>query len=206
MNEPPVSRGFRGKQRSEDHAARTPPGQHLVNDFPVLSAGATPRIDLLKWRFALRDSDNKFAEWDWEQFNALPQTRLKTDIHCVTTWSKLDTEWEGVTFDDLLEAAGLDEAPTGFAMMHCYGGYTTNVPVEDMLDGKAMVATKFGGEPLDPEHGGPARLVVPHLYFWKSAKWISSIEFIEADQPGFWEELGYHMYGDPWREQRYAGD
>lgn len=206
MNEPPVSRGFRGRQRSSDHAARTPPGQHLVNDFPVLSAGPTPRIDLVKWRFALTCGHNKFAEWTWEQFNALPRTRLKTDIHCVTTWSKLDTEWEGVTFDDLLQAAGLDEPPAAFTMQHCYGGYTTNVPVEDLLDGKAMVATKFGGEPLDPEHGGPARMVVPHLYFWKSAKWISSIEFIEADRPGFWEELGYHIYGDPWREQRYAGD
>lgn len=206
MNEPPVARGFRGKQRSSDYAARTPPGQHLVNDFPVLSAGPTPRIDLLKWRFALTDGHNKFAEWDWQQFNTLPQTRLKTDIHCVTTWSKLDTEWVGVTFDDLLEAAGLDEPPAAFTLMHCYGGYTTNVPVEDMLEGKAMIATKFGGEPLDPEHGGPARLVVPHLYFWKSAKWISGIEFVDADQPGFWEELGYHIYGDPWREQRYAGD
>jgi DMSO/TMAO reductase YedYZ molybdopterin-dependent catalytic subunit len=206
MSEPPVSRGFRGKQRSSDQAARTPPGQHLVNDFPVLSAGPTPRIDLVKWRFALTDGHNKFAEWDWQQFNALPQTKLKTDIHCVTTWSKLDTEWQGVTFDDLLVAAGLDEPPTAFTMQHSYGGYTTNVPVEDLLDGKAMIATKFGGEPLDPEHGGPARMVVPHLYFWKSAKWISSIEFIDADQPGFWEELGYHIYGDPWREQRYAGD
>ena len=206
MSEPPVSRGFRGKQRSSDHAARTPPGQHLVNDFPVLSAGPTPRIDLGKWRFALTDGHNKFAEWDWEQFNALPQTKIKTDIHCVTTWSKLDTEWRGVTFDDLLAAAGLDEAPTPFALMHCYGGYTTNVPVEDMLEGKAMVATRFAGEELDPEHGGPARLVVPHLYFWKSAKWIQRIEFTETDTPGFWEELGYHIYGDPWREQRYAGD
>ncbi len=206
MSEPPVSRGFRGKQRSSDHAARTPPGQHLVNDFPVLSAGPTPRIDLVKWRFALTDGHNKFAEWDWEQFNALPQTKIKTDIHCVTTWSKLDTEWRGVTFDDLLAAAGLDEAPTPFALMHCYGGYTTNVPVEDMLEGKAMVATRFAGEELDPEHGGPARLVVPHLYFWKSAKWIQRIEFTETDTPGFWEELGYHIYGDPWREQRYAGD
>jgi DMSO/TMAO reductase YedYZ molybdopterin-dependent catalytic subunit len=206
MNEPPVSRGFRGKQRSSDHAARTPPGQHLVNDFPVLSAGPTPRIDLQKWRFALTDGHNKFAEWDWEQFNALPQTRLKTDIHCVTTWSKLDTQWQGVTFDDLLAAAGLDEPPTEFALMHCYGGYTTNVPVEDMLEGKAMVATLYDGQPLDPEHGGPARLLVPHLYFWKSAKWITSIEFTDTDTPGFWEELGYHIYGDPWREQRYAGD
>lgn len=206
MNEPPVSRGFRGKQRSSDHAARTPPGQHLVNDFPVLSAGPTPRIDLVKWKFSLKDDANSFAEWDWQQFNALPQTKLKTDIHCVTTWSKLDTQWRGVTFDDLLEAAGLDEAPAPFALIHCYGGYTTNVPVEDMIEGKAMIATTYDGAPLDPEHGGPARMLVPHLYFWKSAKWVQSIEFTESDTPGFWEELGYHIYGDPWREQRYAGD
>ncbi len=206
MNEPPVSRGFKGKRRSDDQAARLPPGQHLVTDFPVLSAGPTPRIDLVKWRFSLTDGHNKFAEWDWQQFNALPQTKITRDIHCVTTWSKFDTNWRGVTFDDLLEAAGLDEAPTGYALVHCYGGYTTNVPVEDMIEGKAMVATTFENEPLDPEHGGPARLVVPHLYFWKSAKWITSIEFTDTDTPGFWEELGYNMYGDPWREQRYAGD
>lgn len=204
MSEPPVSRGFRGKQRSSDHAARTPPGQHLVNDFPVLSAGPTPRIDLVKWRFALTDGHNKFAEWDWEQFNALPQTKIKTDIHCVTTWSKLDTEWRGVTFDDLLAAAGLDEAPTPFALMHCYGGYTTNVPVEDMLEGKAMVATRFAGEELDPEHGGPARLVVPHLYFWKSPKWLRRIEFATGDHLGFWELRGYHNHADPWKEERYS--
>ncbi len=206
MNEPPVSRGFRGKQRSSDHAARTPPGQHLVNDFPVLSAGPTPRIDLVKWRFALTDGHNKFAEWDWQQFNALPQTKLKTDIHCVTTWSKLDTEWVGVTFDDLLEAAGLDEPPTGFAMMHCYGGYTTNVPTADLVAGKAIVATMYGGRPLPSRHGGPARLLVPHLYFWKSAKWCSGLMFTKREEAGFWERQGFHMRGDPWKEQRFSDD
>jgi DMSO/TMAO reductase YedYZ molybdopterin-dependent catalytic subunit len=202
----PIARGFFGRKRPEGQSARIPPGQHLVQDFPVLSAGPTPVPDLATWSFSLSNGDDELGSWTWEEFNALPQTKVKVDIHCVTTWSKLDTNWEGVGFDTLLEAVGLDEAPAPFAMIHCSGGYTTNVPVEDMADGKAMVATRYEGEPLDPEHGGPARLLVPHLYFWKSAKWATGIVFMEEDAPGFWEELGYHIYGDPWREQRYAGD
>lgn len=206
MNEPPISRGFRGRRRPDAPANRIPPGQHLVQDFPVLSAGPTPDVDLKTWTFALEDGASPLAQWTWDEFNALPQTALKTDIHCVTTWSKLDTMWRGVTLDDLLEAAGLSEPPGDFVMAHCDGDYTTNVPAEDLIGGKAMIATHFGGEPLAPEHGGPARLLVPHLYFWKSAKWVRSLRFMLEDQPGFWEALGYHMYGDPWREQRYAGD
>ena len=136
----------------------------------------------------------------------MPQAEVKVDIHCVTTWSKLDTNWRGVMIDTLLEAAGLSEPPAPFAMIHCDGGYMTNLPVEDLVGGKGMIATRYEGQPLAPEHGGPARLLVPHLYFWKSAKWVRRLEFMDQDQPGFWEELGYHMYGDPWREQRYAGD
>jgi DMSO/TMAO reductase YedYZ molybdopterin-dependent catalytic subunit len=206
MNEPPISRGFRARQRPPGTRDRVPPGQHLVSDFPVLSAGPTPEADLANWRFGLDDGASPFAEWTWAEFNALPQTQVTVDIHCVTTWSKLDTRWRGVTIDDLLAAAGLSEAPDAFVMAHCEGGYTTNMPVADLVDGKAMVATHFDDEPLDPEHGGPARLLVPHLYFWKSAKWIRRLQFIPEDQPGFWEENGYHMYGDPWREQRYDGD
>jgi DMSO/TMAO reductase YedYZ molybdopterin-dependent catalytic subunit len=206
MSEPPISRGFFGRKRPDANSARTPPGQHLTRDFPVLSAGPTPVPDLANWSFSLSDGDKNLAEWDWEEFNALPQTEVKVDIHCVTTWSKLDTNWRGVTIDTLLEAAGLSDPPAPYAMIHCTGGYTTNVPLEDMLDGKAMVATTYEGRPLAPEHGGPARLLVPHLYFWKSAKWADRIEFMEFDAPGFWEQLGYHIYGDPWREQRYAGD
>jgi DMSO/TMAO reductase YedYZ molybdopterin-dependent catalytic subunit len=202
----PIARGFFGRKRPEGQSARIPPGQHLVQDFPVLSAGPTPVPDLATWSFSISNGDDELGSWTWEEFNALPQTKVKVDIHCVTTWSKLDTNWEGVGFDTLLEAVGLDEAPAPFAMIHCSGGYTTNVPVEDMADGKAMVATRYEGQPLDPEHGGPARLLVPHLYFWKSAKWATGIVFMEEDAPGFWEELGYHIYGDPWREQRYAGD
>jgi DMSO/TMAO reductase YedYZ molybdopterin-dependent catalytic subunit len=205
MSEPPVSRGFRGRGRG-GQSARVPQGQHLVTDFPVLSAGPTPEPDLANWSFALEDGESPIGEWNWAQFGALPQTEITVDIHCVTTWSKLDTRWHGVSIDTLLEAAGLSEPPGPFVLVHCEGGYTTNVPSEDLVDGKAMVATHFGGEPLHPEHGGPARLLVPHLYFWKSAKWVRKIQFLDSEQPGFWEELGYHIYGDPWREQRYAGD
>jgi DMSO/TMAO reductase YedYZ molybdopterin-dependent catalytic subunit len=206
MSDTHISRGFTGRRREGADPSRIPPGQYLTRDFPVLSAGPTPVPDLATWSFSISHGDDELGSWTWEEFNALPQTKVKVDIHCVTTWSKLDTNWEGVGFDTLLEAVGLDEAPAPFAMIHCSGGYTTNVPVEDMADGKAMVATRYEGQPLDPEHGGPARLLVPHLYFWKSAKWATGIVFMEDDAPGFWVELGYHIYGDPWREQRYAGD
>ena len=206
MAESPISRGFRSKPRLEAHRDRIPPGQHLVTDFPVLSAGPTPAVDLARWRFSLRDGERVLGEWNWDQFNALPQTEIKTDIHCVTTWSKFDTIWKGVTVDDLLRAVGHDGPPAPYVMMHCIGGYTTNLPVADVIGGKAMVATLFDNKPLEPEHGGPARLVVPHLYFWKSAKWISGLRFMLTNELGFWEELGYHEYGDPWKEQRYVGD
>ena len=206
MSEPLISRGFRGRRGSGATSARLPPGQHLVTDFPVLSAGPTPVPDLATWRFTLEDGASPLALWSWAEFNALPQSEIAADIHCVTTWSKFDTQWRGVSVDTLLEAAGLSEPPGAFVLAHCDGGYTTNVPSEDLVDGKAMIATTFDGEPLDPEHGGPARLLVPHLYFWKSAKWVRRLQFIDEDQPGFWEMLGYHNYGDPWREQRYDGD
>lgn len=206
MAESPISRGFRARPRLEAHRHRIPPGQHLVTDFPVLSAGPTPAVDLARWRFSLRDGEQMLGEWSWDAFNALPQTEIKTDIHCVTTWSKFDTVWRGVTVDDLLRAVGRDGPPAPYVMMHSIGGYTTNLPSADIVDGKAMVATQFDNKPLDPEHGWPARLVVPHLYFWKSAKWISGLRFMPTNQPGFWEELGYHEYGDPWKEQRYVGD
>jgi DMSO/TMAO reductase YedYZ molybdopterin-dependent catalytic subunit len=183
-----------------------PPGQYLTSGFPVLSAGPTPHTDLESWSFSIYDVDTPLAEWSWPEFEALTQTRVRVDIHCVTKWSKLDTHWQGVTIDTLLDAAGLSPPPTLFAMIHSDGDYSTNVPVEDLIGGKAMVATRYEDHPVAPEHGGPARLLVPHLYFWKSAKWVRRLQFITKDKPGFWEELGYHMYGDPWREQRYAGD
>jgi DMSO/TMAO reductase YedYZ molybdopterin-dependent catalytic subunit len=205
MTQPPISRGFRGRGR-EASTERIPPGQHLTNDFPVLSAGPTPHTDLESWSFSLYDGDTVLADWSWLEFEALPQTSVKVDIHCVTTWSKLDTQWKGVMIDTLFEAAGLSELPTSFTMIHSDGDYRTNIPVEDLIGGKAMVATRYEDNPLAPEHGGPARLLVPHLYFWKSAKWVRKLQFLDHDQRGFWEELGYHSYGDPWREQRYDGD
>jgi len=204
-NEPPVSRGFKSR-RDSSAKTRLPPGQYLTTDFPVLSAGPTPDIRVADWKLGLQLSGSLLGVWTWEEFEALPQTTIKTDIHCVTKWTKLDTVWQGVTFDDLLEAAGLREAPEGFVMAHCDGGYTTNIPIADLIAGKAMIATRYAGLPIAPSHGGPARLVVPHLYFWKSAKWLRRLRFMSKDEPGFWESRGYHNHGDPWREQRYDGD
>ena len=196
-----ISPGFGGRRRSE--RPDLPPGQYLAHDFPVLSAGPTPRVPLDRWTFAITDEIGAKTSWSWDELNALPQDEFTVDIHCVTKWSKLGTTWRGVSLDTLFENI---ETSADFTMVHSYGGYTTNVPLEDLLDGKAWIALPFDGEPLHPEHGGPARLVVPALYFWKSAKWVNGIQMLQQDEPGFWEEAGYHMYGDPWREQRYQGD
>jgi DMSO/TMAO reductase YedYZ molybdopterin-dependent catalytic subunit len=198
-----VSRGFRGKRRDEGPSGRVPPGQYLVDDFPVLSAGPTPRTPLDEWDFVITGATEEPKRWSWEEFKALPSETVTKDIHCVTKWSKLDTVWEGVSVDTLLEAV---ESAAEYVVAFCDGGYTTNLPLEDVTDGKAWIAYGYDGEPLDPEHGGPARLLVPHLYFWKSAKWVRGLRLLDEDEPGFWESLGYHMYGDPWREQRYWGD
>jgi DMSO/TMAO reductase YedYZ molybdopterin-dependent catalytic subunit len=200
-----VTRGFTGKRPPSDTAGRIPPGQHLVKDFPVLAAGPTPRIAHEKWSFALKVGPKAIKTWDWAAFNALPQTKMTRDIHCVTTWSKLDTHWEGVLFDDILADANI-EPPTAFVLAHSFGGYSTNVPLTDLAAGKAMVALTYDGQPLTADHGGPARLLVPHLYFWKSAKWLNALQFTTRDEAGFWELRGYNMYGDPWREQRFTGD
>jgi DMSO/TMAO reductase YedYZ molybdopterin-dependent catalytic subunit len=147
----------------------------------------------------------KPAQWSWEEFQQLNNEPFQVDIHCVTKWSKLDTQWEGVRVDTLLGQVELDPRAK-FVTAYSYGGYTTNLPLEDVLNGKAFVATRYDGGPLPPEHGGPARLVVPHLYFWKSAKWVQGLRFMEKDIPGFWESLGYNNHGDPWKEERYQGD
>ena len=199
------TRGFTGRRPAAAAAQRLPPGQHETDDFPVLSLGPAPAIDLANWRFTLRHGSKPLASWSWQEFEALPRTAWRGDIHCVTTWSKFDTEWEGVTIDDLLAAAGI-AAPTGFVLAQSFDEYDTNVPYADLAGGKAMIATRYHGEALSAEHGGPARLLVPHLYFWKSAKWLKGLKFTERDTAGFWELRGYHMYGDPWREQRYDGD
>ena len=193
-----ISRGFTG--RSREHTPELPPGQYLTTDFPVLSAGPTPEIGTADWSFSIRTDDATLHTWSWDEIHALPIEAIDTDIHCVTRWSKFGTSWRGVSLDTLF--AGV-ETSDEYVMAHSYGGYTTNLPLEDLLGGKAWVAFEFEGEPLDPEHGGPARLLIPHLYFWKSAKWIRSLEMMSSDEPGFWEQNGYNMYGDPWLEQRY---
>jgi len=200
-----VTRGFSGRPRPQGSEGRVPPGQSLTDDFPVLSAGPTPHVAETDWTFTLKVGPKPIARWSWAEFNALPQTTLTRDIHCVTKWSKLDTRWRGVTIDDLLAAAGV-EAPTDYVLAHSFDGYSTNVPTADLIGGKAMIALAYDDLPLAAEHGGPARLLVPHLYFWKSAKWINALQFNRRDEAGFWELRGYHIHGDPWREQRFSGD
>nr|WP_315230423.1 sulfite oxidase-like oxidoreductase [uncultured Albidiferax sp.] len=200
-----VTRGFIGRRPTPAIANRLPPGQFETDDFPVLSKGPSPRIDMAAWRFTLSDGPRPLKSWSWHEFMALPRTAWQGDIHCVTTWSKFDTRWEGVTIDDLLADAGVT-APTPWLLALSLDDYDTNVPVADLLGGRAMIATHFDGQPLAPQHGGPARLLVPHLYFWKSAKWIKGLKFTARDEAGYWELRGYHMYGDPWRQQRYTDD
>jgi DMSO/TMAO reductase YedYZ molybdopterin-dependent catalytic subunit len=198
---PVISRGFRGRG-SEGPSDRVPPGQHLVDDFPVLSAGPTPHTPLEQWTFTIEGGDEPVT-WTWDELRALPREEVAVDIHCVTKWSKLDTAWEGVSLDTLFEHV---EHEATHLVAFCDGGYTTNLPLEHATDGKAWIAYGYDGEPLDPEHGGPARLLVPHLYFWKSAKWVRGLRLQDHDEPGFWESNGYHLLGDPWLEQRYWGD
>jgi DMSO/TMAO reductase YedYZ molybdopterin-dependent catalytic subunit len=199
----PITRGFRRRHAEPPAGTTLPPGQYVTDGFPVLSAGPTPHIPLDGWQLSISGSVDGERSWTWDEFRALPSESVTVDIHCVTSWSKLATHWEGVSVDTLFD--GLD--PFGaYVMAGSYGGYTTNLPLEDLTDGKAWVAYAFDGEPLEPEHGGPARLLVPHLYFWKSAKWVNELVFMDYDEPGFWESLGYHDRGDPWREQRYQGD
>jgi DMSO/TMAO reductase YedYZ molybdopterin-dependent catalytic subunit len=198
---PIVSKGFSGRRRPG--GAELPPGQYLTEDFPVLSAGPTPHVPLNEWEFVITTETGATHRWDWTSFRALATQRIAVDLHCVTRWSKLGTRWEGVSIDTLLRDV---ETSAGFAMAHSYGGYSTNVPLADLRSGKAWIAFRFDGKDLEPEHGGPARLLVPHLYFWKSAKWVRGLSLLPQDEPGFWEQRGYNMYGDPWREQRYTGD
>jgi DMSO/TMAO reductase YedYZ molybdopterin-dependent catalytic subunit len=197
-----VSRGFSGRRR-DGPPDRVPPGQYVTPDFPVLSAGPTPRTWLEAWDFTITGEVDEPIGWSWKELSALPSETITVDIHCVTKWSKLDTQWEGVSLDTLLADV---ETSAEYAVAFCDGGYTTNLPLEDLTGGKAWIAFNYDGEPLDPEHGGPARLLVPHLYFWKSAKWVRGLRLTPTDEPGFWETNGYHIYGDPWKEQRYWGD
>ena len=199
-----INRGF-GRRRESAYSDRIPPGQYETQGFPVLTAGPTPRIPLEEWTFALDGLVESPVQWTWEEFGALAHESFTRDIHCVTKWSKLDTKWDGVSIDTLLEHVTL-KPEARFVMAYSHGGYTTNIPLDDLRGGKAFVGLHFDGQPLTPEHGGPARLVVPHLYFWKSAKWIQGLRFMATEEPGFWETNGYSLHGDPWTEQRYRSD
>jgi DMSO/TMAO reductase YedYZ molybdopterin-dependent catalytic subunit len=199
----PIARGFFGRRRDAELGDRLPPGQYTERGFPVLTVGPTPRTPLDEWTFSIRGLAEPERSWTWEEFQALRTETVTKDIHCVTKWSKFDTVWEGVSVDTLLEGV---ETRGAYVTAFCDGGYTTNLPLADVTGGKAWVAFNFDARPLEPEHGGPARLLVPHLYFWKSAKWVRGLEITEGDEPGFWERNGYHNRGDPWREERYWGD
>ncbi len=182
---------------------RIPPGHYYEPGFPVLTAGPAPRVTTEAWTFTVEGMVLDKRTLSWADFHALPFEQIPCDIHCVTKWSKLDTSFGGVSVDTLLE--GTD--PQGaYAMAFSFGGYTTNLPLADLTGGKAWIVTEHEGEPLPHEHGGPARLLVPHLYFWKSAKWVAGLRVMGTDEPGFWEQNGYHTYGDPWKEQRYWSD
>ena len=197
-------RGFFGRRRERD--PRLPPGQYDARDeWPVLNAEATPRLDTARWTFTVEGLVERETTWTWDEIHALPPARYEGDIHCVTTWSKFGMRFDGVSVDTLLDAAGV--LPTATHVIGvAHTGYTTNLPLADVTGGKAWVVWDVDGRPLTREHGGPARLLVPHLYFWKSAKWVSGLRLLDHDEPGFWERNGYHDRGDPWTEQRYQGD
>ncbi|MGB3911391.1 MAG: molybdopterin-dependent oxidoreductase [Pseudolysinimonas sp.] len=192
-----ITRGFTGGGRERD--PRLPPGQTLVADWPVLSAGPTPEVSTDGWTFSVR-TETGLTTFTWDELLALGVDDVTVDIHCVTHWTKLDMDWRGVSLDAIFENI---ETSADYVMVHSHGGYTTNVALDDLLGGKAWIATEAEGEPLEPEHGGPARLLVPALYFWKSAKWVRGLVMMDDDEPGFWEQNGYHMHGDPWTEERY---
>jgi DMSO/TMAO reductase YedYZ molybdopterin-dependent catalytic subunit len=200
---PFISRGFHGRRNPEDRSGRVPPGQYVTTDYPVLSAGPTPHTSLEQWDFQIVGEVDEPRRWSWGELRALPSEEITRDIHCVTKWTKLDTVWRGVSVDTLL--AGV-ETSAEYVLQFADGGYTTNLPLDDLTGGKAWIVFDYDGEPLEAEHGGPARMLVPHLYFWKSAKWVRGLRLQLHDEPGFWEGYGYHNYGDPWREQRYQGD
>ena len=199
---PGTTRGFFGRARAP-RDPRLPPGQYDVgSDWPVLTAEPTPRISPETWSITVAGQVERPTTWDWDQVHQLPASEYRGDIHCVTTWSKFDTRFGGVSLDALWEVAR-PTAEGRFVMATSKSGYTTNLPIEDLTGGKAWLVWEFDGQPLSVEHGGPVRLLVPHLYFWKSAKWVSGIVMQADDEPGFWENAGYNLHGDPWKEERY---
>ena len=195
-----LSRRSRDRERYGD---RLPPGQKVVEDWPVLTYGVTPIIDLDNWRLRIHGAVDREAEFTWEQFRALPSATVTCDIHCVTSWSRMDNQFEGVLVRELLQRVQ-PQPSAKHVMVHCHGGYATNVPLSDLMRENVLLAYRHDGRELTAPHGGPLRLVIPHLYFWKSAKWVRGLEIIENEEPGFWEVYGYHMRGDPWKEERYS--
>jgi DMSO/TMAO reductase YedYZ molybdopterin-dependent catalytic subunit len=201
-----VAAGFQEKRTEtsrETARARVPPGQKTVQNWPVLTYGGVPRIDLREWTFSVGGLVEEERTFAWEEFTSLPQVTIISDIHCVTHWSHLDNRWEGVPTREVVRLAR-PRPEARFVMVHCHGGYATNLRLDDLLNDDALFALKHGGQPLTPEHGGPLRLVVPKLYFWKSAKWVRGLVFMDRERPGFWETHGYHIRGDPWKEERYS--
>ena len=200
-----INKGFIGKGGGAD-SERLPPGQTKVTSWPVLTYGPTPDVDTSTWTLTIDGAVNNPITLTWDEFNNLNKNQLKTDIHCVTRWTRLDTIWDGVSLDDLIGLAGGLTSDAKHMIASTVEGYTTNLPVRDILNNQALVATHADGEPLTPDHGGPVRLFVPHLYFWKSAKWVNKLTFTASDHPGFWEVNGYNNHGDPWKEERYSDD
>lgn len=200
-----VERLKRVTRRPETTSARVPPGQFVTDRFPVLHYGSVPKIDLATWDFRVFGLVEKPLRLDWPTFRSLPETTITCDIHCVTRWSKLDTTWSGVLWRDFLRVLDIRPLPEAtHVMFHCEQGYTTNLALDVLDDDDTMFAWSYEGKPLEPEHGGPLRALVPKRYFWKSAKWIRGVEFMAGDRPGFWEMNGYHMEGDPWQEERFG--
>ena len=197
-----ITEGFTGRGSSRN--VDLPPGQHLTHDFPVLSAGRTPIVPRRAWQFTVTTTTGQQRLWDFESLTQLPVDDITVDLHCVTGWSKLGTRWRGVPVEALLDE--IKDPAAEYTMAHSYGGYTTNLPLPDLIGGRAWLAFEYDDEPLTAEHGGPVRLLVPHLYLWKSAKWLNALSLLSREEPGFWETLGYHLYGDPWQEQRYSRD
>ncbi|MEI7926567.1 MAG: sulfite oxidase-like oxidoreductase [Chloroflexota bacterium] len=195
--------GSQTREMRDDGRPRLPPGQRLTDGWPVLHYGSIPSIDLATWELKIFGLVEHELTLSWDQFMALPQQSDRSDMHCVTTWSRYDNDWVGVPFVDLQAMVQL-KPEAKHVIFHSYGGYTTNVPLAELQDRENMLVHTHNGQPLTPEHGGPLRGLVPQLYLWKSAKWIRGIEFVAEDRPGFWEMYGYHMHGDPWTEERYG--
>ncbi|MEX2247888.1 MAG: sulfite oxidase-like oxidoreductase [Dehalococcoidia bacterium] len=193
----------RSAKDREQYGDRLPPGQKVTDGWPVLHYGGIPEVDLATWKFSVVGDVEDEAHFTWEEFLALPQTELRSDIHCVTHWSKFDNNWTGVKFLDLMQRVR-PKPGAKHVMAHSYGGYTTNIPLAELMNDDVMLAHKHSGEPLVKDHGWPMRLVVPKLYFWKSAKWLRGLAFMDEERPGFWEMYSYHIHGDPWTEERYS--